>query len=536
MPMLKKGMRRIQSRDAWRVNVTTCSAIVEAVRSSLGPRGMDKMLMDDRGVVTVTNDGAAILKEMNVQHPTAKIVIETAKATDTEVGDGAISTVLFAGELLMKADELREKDLHPSTIAEGFSMAVQKSLEVLNEISLPVDATDKDVLERIARTAMTSKTILENDDRLPGLVVDAVLKVAQKEGQECYRVDLDDIQIDKRIGGSRAETKLIDGVTIHREIPRSDMPRRVENASIALIVKPFKLETPREFTYKMLVEKPTQMKLALDEESRILSEKVQKLVECGVDVLLCEREIEDKALYYLAKQGILAIERVGVPDMKKTSKAVGGAVVATVEELTPKDLGYAQLVEERKISGARRFFIEGCKNPKTVTILIRGGTRESMYITEKIIHNALSVTKDLLSKPKVVVGGGAIEMKVSTQLRRYALTLSGKEQLAVQAFAEALEAIPLTLAANSGLDPLDTILKLRHQHMTYDNWAGIDAVERKTVDMKKHHVLEPLAVKEQVMKSAVDVATMILRVDDIVMAKRELYPKPKPEETKPPEN
>jgi len=516
--ILREGTTRSRGREAQRANITAAKVVAETVKSSLGPKGMDKMLVDGLGDVTITSDGATVLKEMDIQHPAAKMMVEVAKTTDDEVGDGTTSVVVISGALLEKAEELINKKIHPTIIVDGYRAAAEKALQVLNEIAIKVSPTDKEILKKAAMTSMRSKLVSDYRDHLADIAVDAILKVAQKVDGE-YKVDLDDVKVDKKAGESLLETKLIDGIAIDKEVVHSGMPKRIDEAKIALINSAIEVEKT-EFSAKISIERPEEMQAFLDEEERMLKDMVKNITSVGATVLICQKGIDDLAQYFLAKEGVLAIRRCTQSNMEKLGKATGAKIVITLEDLTSKDLGYAELVEERKVGEDKWVFIEGCKNPKAVTVLIRGGTEKVVDEAERSIHDALCVVRDIILKPSVVAGGGAPELEVSSRVRKWAESLSGKEQLAALAFAEALEVIPITLAENAGLDPIDILVELRSRHEKGDLWAGVDVFNGKVNDMAELDVYEPLAVKEQIIKSASEVAAMILRIDDVIASGR----------------
>ena len=512
--ILKEGSSRTRGKEAQRNNISAAKVISEIVKSSLGPRGMDKMLVDSLGDVTITNDGATILKEMDVEHPAAKMMVEIAKTTDTEVGDGTTSVVVLAGELLKKAEGLLDKDVHPSIIVDGYKKAADKTLEIYSDLAISTTSTDKEMLRKIARTSMATKMVSENKGLFADLAVEAILNVAQKAGNE-YKVSLDDIKIEKKTGGSLDDTKKIDGIALDKEVVHPGMPKKVENAKIALISSALEIEKT-EFDAKINIEEPEQIKAFMDEEEHLLSDMVEKIAKSGANVVICQKGIDDMVQHFMAKKGILAIRRAKESDMEKLAKATCGRVTNSLNDLTASDLGKAKLVEERKVGEDKWTFIEGCHNPHAVTILTRGGTDKVIDEAERSIHDALSVVKDVVQKPKVVAGGGAPETEASARLRRWAEKLSGREQLAALAFAESLEVIPITLAENAGLDPIDIIVDLRARHEKGEKWYGVNAIEGKATDMAKLEVYEPLVVKEQIIKAASEAATMILRVDDVI--------------------
>jgi len=516
--LLKEGSTRSRGREAQRNNIMAAKVIAEVVKSCLGPRGMDKMLVDSLGDVTITNDGATILKEMEVEHPAAKIMVEVAKTTDSEVGDGTTSAVVLAGELLKKAEELLDLEIHPTIIAEGYRMAATKAISILKQFAQKVDPKDRSMLKKVAITSMASKLVKENSEQLSDTVIDAVLRVTQEQdGRLVARVD--DIKVEKKAGGSIAETKLIEGIAVDKEVVHSGMPRRVENAKIALISGPLEIEKT-EFDAKINIERPDQIKAFLNEEQNILKEMVDKIVSSGANVMLCQKGIDDIAQYYLAKAGVLAVRRVKESDMEKAAKATGARVVTNVEDLSAADLGEAQLVEERKLGEDKWVFVEKCKNPLSVTLLIRGGTEKVVDETERALHDSIYVVKDVVMNPYVVAGGGAPEAELALRLRDYSEQVSGKEQLAIRAFADALEIIPSSLAETSGMDPIDTLAELRRLHESKQTWAGVNTVERKITDMWAGDIIEPLVVKEQITKSASEAASMIVRIDDVIASAR----------------
>jgi thermosome len=518
--ILKEGASQTKGRDAQKNNITAAKLISEIVRTSLGPRGMDKMLVDSLGDVTITNDGATILKEIDVQHPAAKMMVEISKATDNEVGDGTTSVVILAGSLIEKAEDLISKDVHPTIIVDGYRKSATKAIEILNNLATKIDATDKEQLTRIARTSMLTKLIAREAGEVAELVVNAVLQVAeQKPDGKGYRVDLDDIKVEKKAGGSLADTKLIKGIVLDKEVVHGGMPKRTEKAKIALVNSALEIEKT-EFDAKINISSPDQMNMFLEEENRMLKSMVDKIIATGANVVICQKGIDDIAQHYLAKSGILTVRRVKESDMTKLARATGARIVNNLEDLTDKDIGLADLVEERKVETDKWVFIEGCKHPKSVTILIRGGSQRVVDEADRSVHDALMVTKDVLERPTIVVGGGAPESYVAGKIREWANTLSGREQLAAEKFAESLEVIPLTLAENAGMDPIDTITELRARQGKGSKSAGIDAKAAKVTDVSKSDIVEPLSVKEQVIKSATEAASMILRIDDVIASSK----------------
>ena len=485
--ILKEGTSRRRGRDARRNNIMAARIISELVKSTLGPRGMDKMLIDSLGDITITNDGAAILDEIEVEHPAAKMMVEVAKTQDDEVGDGTTTAVVLAGELLHKAEELLDQNIHPTVIVSGFRKAVEKSLEVLDRIATPVDLDDREILKKVALTSMGSKAVRTAYEHLADIAIDAVKQIVEERGGRNV-ADIDNIQIMKKEGKSLFDTELIKGVVLDKEIVHPGMPRRVENAKIALLNIPLEVEKT-EFDAEIRIRDPTQMKAFLDQETKILKDMVDKIAKTGANVVICQKGIDDMAQHFLAKEGILAVRRTKKSDMEKLAKATGGRIVNNIDDLTSDDLGEAGLVEERKIGDDKMVFIEKCKNPKAVAIFIRGGTDRLVDEAERSIHDALCVVRDVVEEPKIVAGGGAPEVEVAKHLREYAESLAGKEQLAVQAYAEAVESVPITLGENAGLDPIDIISELRARHEKGEIWAGIDVFEGKVKDIRELDVL-----------------------------------------------
>jgi thermosome len=523
--VLKEGTSETKGNQAQRNNITAAKTVAEIVRTSLGPRGMDKMLVDTLGDVTITNDGATILKEIDVQHPAAKMMVEISKATDNEVGDGTTSTVVLAGSLLEKAEELITKNVHPTVVVQGFKKASQKAIETLREIAIKVDPADKAFLNKIARTSMASKMVSADSRELADMVVDAVLAVAEKSSDQ-YRVDVDNIKVEKKAGGSIRDTNFIHGIVLDKEVVHGGMPKRIENAKIAVINSALEIEKT-EFDAKININSPDQMQKFMDEENRMLKAMVDKLVAAGANVLLCQKGIDDIAQHYLAKAGILAVRRIKESDMYKLSRATGARVINNLDELLASDLGFAKLVEERKVETDKWVFIEGCKNPKSVSILVRGGSQRVVDEAERSVHDAIMAVKDVIEYPYVLVGGGAPEALASLKLREWVANLSGREQLASEKFADGIETIPIALAENAGMDPLDTQVQLRSKSSTGKARYGIDVLNGKVADMAAKDIYEPLAVKEQVINAATEAACMILRIDDVIAAsKPKDMPKP----------
>jgi thermosome len=516
--ILKEGSTETKGREAQKNNFTAAKTVAEIVRTSLGPRGMDKMLVDSLGDVTITNDGATILKEIDVQHPAAKMMVEISKATDNEVGDGTTSVVVLAGALIEKAEELISKNVHPTVIVDGYRKSAFKSIEILNSIAMKVNAGEREQLIKIAKTSMQTKLVSKDSVDLANIVVTAAQQVAETLN-ESTKVDLDDIKVEKKAGGSIKDTKLIKGMVLDKEVVHGGMPKRVNNAKISLINSALEIEKT-EFDAKLNITSPEQMKRFLDEENTMLKSMVDKITTAGANVVFCQKGIDDVAQHYLAKSGILTVRRVKESDMTKLSRATGARVINNLDDMTSKDLGESALVEERKVETDKWVFIEGCKNPKAVTILIRGGSQRVVDEADRSVHDALMVTKDVLEKPLIVAGGGSPEAYVSNKLKEWTSTLSGREQLAAEKFAESLEVIPLTLSENAGMDTIDTMTELRSRQSKGSTWAGIDARNSRITDMSELDIVEPLSVKEQIIKSSTEVASMILRIDDVIASSK----------------
>ena len=512
--VLKESALQQKGRDAQKNNIAAAKLVADLVKTSLGPRGLDKMLVDSLGDVTITNDGATILKEIDAQHPAAKMMVEVSKTIDTEVGDGTTSSVVFAGALLEKAEKLLEKDVHSTVIVDGYQAASEKALELLADFAKSVKPDDQESLVKIAKTSMQSKLISEDSEPMSKLVVGAILKIAEKNG-DAYSVDLDNLKVEKKSGASIQDTALIKGIVLDKEIVHSGMPTKIQKAKIALVNAALEVEKT-EMSAEIRISDPTQMQMFLEEENRMLKEMVTKLHNAGTNVLICQKGIDDISQHYLAKHGILAVRRVKESDMTKLAKATGGRITTNLDDITEKDLGHADLVQQKKIETDKWVFIEGCKNPHSVTILIRGGSQRVVDEVDRSIHDSLMVVKDVIETPSIVTGGGSAEAYLAGQLNEYADSFDGREQLAVKQYAEALESIPLTIAENAGMDPIDTIISLRAKQNSGKKGAGINARESKIGDMNSLSILEPLVVKEQIIKSATETACMILRIDDVI--------------------
>ena len=512
--VLKESALQQKGKDAQNNNIQAAKLVADLVKSSLGPRGLDKMLVDSLGDVTITNDGATILKEIDVQHPAAKMMVEIAKTLDNEVGDGTTSSVVFGGALLAKAEELLKKDVHSTVIIDGYQAASEKTLEILSEIAQKIQPDDEESLLKIAKTSMQSKLISEDSGPISKVVVEAVLKITTKKAEK-YDVDLDNIKVEKKAGASIQDTALIKGIVLDKEVVHSGMPTKIEKAKIALINAALEVEKT-EMSSEIRISDPSQMQMFLEEENRMLKTMVEKIHGVGANVLLCQKGIDDIAQHYLAKHGILAIRRIKESDMTKLAKATGGRVTTNLDDLSEKELGSADLVIQKKVESDKWVFVEGCKNPQSVTILIRGGSQRVVDEVDRSMHDALMVVKDVIEKPEIVAGGGAPEAFVAAQLKEWADNFDGREQLAIKKYAEALEVIPLTIAENAGMDPIDTMVNLRAKQNQGKKWTGIDARNTQVADMLSLDVVEPLVVKEQIIKSATETANMILRIDDVI--------------------
>jgi len=516
--ILPEGTQRYVGKDAQRVNILAARIVAETVRTTLGPKGMDKMLVDSLGDIVITNDGATILDEMDIQHPAAKMMVEVAKTQDKEAGDGTTTAVVIAGELLRRAEELLNQNIHPSIIVKGYNLAAEKAQEILENIAKDVSQMDEEVLMKAATTAMTGKAAEEEREYLARLAVEAVKLVGEKVGEK-HQVDIDNIKLEKKEGGSARDTQLIRGVVIDKERVHPGMPRKIEDAKIALINEALEVKET-ETDAEIRITSPDQLQAFLEQEERMIREMVDKIVATGANVVFCQKGIDDLAQHYLAKAGILAVRRVKKSDMEKLAKATGAKIVTNVRDLTSEDLGHAELVEERKVAGENMVFVEGCKNPKAVTILIRGGTEHVVDEVERALEDAIKVVKDIVEDGKIVAGGGASEIELAIKLDEYAKKVGGKEQLAIESFADALKVIPKTLAENAGLDPVDVLVKVTAAHKEKGPTVGIDVFAGEPADMMERGVIEPLRVKRQAIKSASEAAVMILRIDDVIAASK----------------
>ncbi len=516
--ILKEGTKRDKGKGAQFNNIAAARAIADAVRSTLGPRGMDKMLVDSMGDVVITNDGVTILKEIDVEHPAAKMIVEVAKTQDEECGDGTTTAVILAGELLKKAEALIEQNVHPTVISGGYRLAAIKAKEYLDEVAIKVSPNDKDTLIDIAKTSMISKSVAASRELLAKVAVDAVSAVAEKKEDGTWTVDEDNIQVVKKQGGSMDDTTMIAGIIVDKEAVHPAMPKKVEKAKIALVDSALEVKKT-EIDAKIEITDPSQLHAFLDEEENMLKKMVETVKKSGANVLFCQKGIDDLAQHYLSKAGVYAVRRVKKSDMEKLAKATGANLVTKLDDLRADDLGVANLVEERKIADDKMTFVTGCKNPKAVSILIRGGTEHVIDEIDRSLNDALSVVAVAYEDGKLITGGGSAATELALRLRDYAASVGGREQIAIDAFASAMEVIPTALAENAGLDPIDILIELRQAHKAGKKTAGVNVFTGKITDMKKEKVLEPIRVGRQAISSATDAAVMILRIDDVIASK-----------------
>ncbi|MCL2642840.1 MAG: TCP-1/cpn60 chaperonin family protein [Candidatus Bathyarchaeota archaeon] len=516
--ILKEGTTRSRGKEAQRNNIMAARVIGEVLKTTLGPRGMDKMLIDSLGDITITNDGATILKEIDVEHPAAKMMVEIAKTQDDMVGDGTTSAVVLASELLKKAEELLEQNIHPTTLVSGYRKAAQKAIEIIGEIAEPLDVNDSKTLLKVALTSTSSKSVGSAREHLAEISIDAVKQITEVRGDKTI-ADIDNIQIIKKTGKSLLETQLIKGIIVDKEVVNPGMPKSKQNAQIALLDSPLEIEKT-EISAEIRIKDPAQMKAFLDQETDMLKEMADKLKAVGADVIFCQKGIDDMVQHFLAKEGIIAARRVKESDMEKLARATGARISSDLDDLKQDDLGKAGLVEERKIGDDKMIFVEKCKDPHSVAILLRAGLERMVDEAERALTDSLSVVSDVIENNKVVPGGGAVEMELAKELRKYATKIGGREQLAIEAFANAVEVIARTLAENAGLEPIDILAQLRTTHDAADNKnKGINVYEGKIQDSIKNGVIEPIMVKEQAIKSAAESAAMILRIDDVITSK-----------------
>jgi thermosome len=516
--ILKEGTTRSRGKEAQRNNIMAARVIGEVLKTTLGPRGMDKMLIDSLGDITITNDGAAILKEIDVEHPAAKMMVEIAKTQDDMVGDGTTTAVVLASELLKKAEELLDQNIHPIILVSGYRKASQKAIEIINKIAIPLDVNDRQTLLKVALTSMSSKSLGSAKEHLAEISIDAVGQIAEKRGDKTI-ADIDNIQLVKKTGKSLLETQLIQGIIIDKEVVNPGMPKTKENAKILLLDSALEIEKT-EISAEIRIKDPSQMKAFLDQESDMMQKMVTKVKASGADVVFCQKGIDDMVQHFLAKAGIMAARRVKESDMEKLARATGGRIISQLDDLKPADLGLAGSVTERKIGDDKMIFVEKCKDPHSVAILIRAGLERAVDEAERAIIDSLSVVSDVMENNKIVAGGGAVEIEVAKELRKYATKVGGREQLAVEAFADAMEVIPRALAENGGLEPIDILVELRSRHDAADGKnIGINVFTGKLQDSVENGVIEPIVVKEQAIKSAAESAAMILRIDDVITAK-----------------
>jgi len=516
--ILPEGTLRSKGRNAQENNIAAARAIADAVRTTLGPKGMDKMLVDSIGDIVITNDGVTILEEMEIEHPAAKMMVEVAKTQNEEVGDGTTSAVVIAGELLRKAGELLDQNIHSTVIIRGYNLARDHALKTLDRISSPVTVSDKDTLKKIVLTSMSGKSGYGYSEKLADLVVEAVTQVAEKKGNK-ISVNIDDIKREKKHGGSLDETELIKGIVIDKEVVHPGMPKEINNAKIALLDAALEFKSSETDTQIQITD-PSKLQAFVEQEERILKKMVDDVVKSGATVLVCQKGIDDVAQHYLSKKGILAVRRVKKSDMEKLAKATGGRIVTSLNDLSDKDLGFAKLVEEQKIGDEDMVFVRECKNPKAVTILVRGGTEHVVDEIDRAIEDAIGAVSSSIEVGKIVPGGGAPEAEVARELRKYAEGFSGREQLAITSFADAMEVIPRSLAENGGLDPIDTLVSLRSEHDKKNQQIGVNVLNGGVMDMLNAGVIEPVKIKTQAIKSATEAAEMILRIDDVISASK----------------
>jgi thermosome len=513
---MPEHVKRYMGRDAQRMNILAGRIIAETVRSTLGPKGMDKMLVDDLGDIVITNDGVTILKEMSVEHPAAKMLIEVAKTQEKEVGDGTTSAVIVAGELLRKAEELLDQNVHPTMVIKGYQLALGKVQEILKDMATAVDADDKELLKKIAMTAITGKGAEKAKGHIAEIIVDAVSSVVDEDG----KIDTDLIKIEKKEGIAVEETELIKGILIDKERVNPQMPKKVENAKIALLNCPIEIKST-ETDAKISITDPTKMMEFIEQEEKMLKDMVEEIKASGANVLVCQKGIDDLAQHYLAKAGILAVRRVKKSDIEKLTKATGANIISNIKDLTADDLGEAGVVAEEKVAGDNMIFVKQCKHPKAVTILVRGTTEHVVDEVARAIDDAIGVVSCTIEDGKIVAGGGAVEVETAMRLREFADTVSGREQLAVKGFADALEVIPRTLAENAGLDAIEMLVNLRAKHAGEGSTTfGLNVLTGEVEDMAANGVVEPLRVKTQAIQSATESAEMLLRIDDVIAAEK----------------
>jgi len=513
--ILKEGTTRNRGKEAQRNNIMAAKVVAEVLKSTLGPRGMDKMLIDSLGDITITNDGATILKEIEVEHPAAKMMVEIAKTQDDMVGDGTTTAVVLAGELLKRAEELIDQNIHPTILVSGYRKAAVKAVEAMNKVAVQVEQDDRATLKKVAITSMASKAVGNAREHFADMAIDAVMQIVEKRGDKNV-ADIDNIQVIKKTGKGLLESQLVRGLVIDKEVVHPGMPKMVEKAKIALLDAALEIEKT-EMSAEIRIHDPNQMKAFLDQENKMLQEMADKIKASGANVVFCQKGIDDMAQHFLAKDGILAARRVKQSDMEKLARATGGRISTDLNDLKAQDLGMAGLVEERKLGDDKMIFVEKCKDPRSVAVVIRAGLERMVDEAERAMTDALSVVSDVIENNKIVAGGGAVEIEVAKELRKYATNVGGREQLAIENFANAIEVIPKTLAENGGLEAIDVLVELRSAHEKPDGqYKGVNVFTGKIEDMKQKGVIEPLIVKEQAVKSATESAAMILRIDDVI--------------------
>ncbi|WP_455391823.1 thermosome subunit beta [[Eubacterium] cellulosolvens] len=515
--VLKEGTTREHGKDAKRNNINAAKAISDAVRSTLGPRGMDKMLVDSMGDVVISNDGVTILKEIDVEHPAAKMIIEAAKTQDEECRDGTTTAVVLAGEFLKRSEELIDQNVHPTIITGGFRMAMDHAIEFLNKLAEPVKPSDDKTLREIAVTAMTGKSAEAIKDHLANIAVNAVKTIMEKDGSRII-IDIDNIKVEKKHGGSIQDTDLIEGILLDKERVHSGMPKSIKNAKVALLNVALEVKKT-EVDAKIQITSPTQLQDFINEEERMLKSMVDKIQKAGANVVICQKGIDDLPQHFLAKAGIYAVRRAKKSDVEKLAKATGARIITNIQDLSSRDLGKAGLVEEKKIANDEMTYITGCKDAKAISILVRGATEHVVDEIERNLNDALGVVAVALEDGKVLIGGGATPMELSSNLREFATTVGGREQLAIEAFATSIEIIPRTLAENAGLDPINTLIDLRKAHKGGKKHMGLNVWDGKVTDMKKMKIIEPMRVMKQAIQGATETAIMILRIDDVIASK-----------------
>ncbi len=511
---MPEGTQRSTGRNAQRNNIMAAKLVAETVRTTLGPKGMDKMLVDSLNDVTITNDGVTILEEMQIEHPAAKMIVEVAKTQEDEVGDGTTTAVVLAGELLKRSEDLLEQEIHPTVIAKGYRIAAEKAQEILNSIAEPVSMKDVSTLKKIAMTAMTGKGAESAKEMLADLTVNAVRNVAEQSDSDLF-IDTEDIKIEKKVGGRVEDTELVKGIVLDKEKVHSAMPRVVHESKIALIDSALEIKNT-EIDAKIQITDPNQLQSFLDMEEKMLRDMVAKIEKAGANVVFCQKGIDDLAQHYLAKKGVYASRRVKKSDMEKLAKATGASIITNLDDLSAKDLGKAGMVEEAKVGDEEMTFVRECRNPKSVTLLVKGSTEHVVDEVKRALDDAIGDVTAALMNGKVVAGAASVEVELARQLRKFAQSLSGREQFAVHAFADSMEIIPRTLAENAGLDPIDVLTELKSAHDKDRKWAGINVFTGKVMDAWQQGVIEPLKIKTQAISSASEVAIMILRIDDVI--------------------